>query len=62
MGQWVNPDTGYEYRMTPVDTYYQAPDQPCREFQMLVDMRGQPERVFGTACRQPDGSWEIVGT
>jgi surface antigen len=61
-GQWVNPDTGYEYEMTPVETYYRAPDEPCREFQMLVDMRGQPERVFGTACRQPDGSWQIVGT
>ena len=32
----------------------------CREFQQVVNVGGQKEESYGTACRQPDGSWEIV--
>jgi surface antigen len=32
----------------------------CREFQQTVTIGGKTEQAYGTACRQPDGSWQIV--
>lgn len=34
----------------------------CREFQQTVTVGGRTEQAYGTACLQPDGSWEIVNT
>jgi surface antigen len=56
---WRNPDTGYDYRMTPTRTYETARG-PCREYTMDAMIGGRTEQVYGTACRQPDGSWRIV--
>ena len=39
----------------------QASAQPdCREFTAPVMAAGQREQASGRACRQPDGSWQIV--
>ncbi len=32
----------------------------CREFQQTATVGGRTESAYGTACRQPDGSWEIM--
>jgi len=32
----------------------------CREFQQEVSIGGRAEQAYGTACRNPDGSWEVV--
>lgn len=56
---WRNPDTGYNYDVTPTRTYASA-EGPCREFTMDGYVGGKKEQVYGTACRQPDGSWRIV--
>ncbi len=32
----------------------------CREFQQQVTIGGQNQEAYGTACRQPDGSWQVV--
>lgn len=32
----------------------------CREFQHEVTIGGKSEQAYGTACRQPDGSWEVI--
>jgi surface antigen len=53
---WINPDTGYEYVVTPTNTYNGA-SGPCREYTMDAVIGGRVEQVYGTACRQPDGSW-----
>ncbi|MGD2136971.1 MAG: hypothetical protein PVJ66_09955 [Gammaproteobacteria bacterium] len=34
----------------------------CREFLQEVTVAGRAEQAYGTACRQPDGSWEVVAT
>ena len=34
----------------------------CREFQHEVTIGGASEQSYGTACRQPDGSWEVIST
>jgi surface antigen len=56
---WVNPDTGYEYVVTPTNTY-DAGAGPCREYTMDATIGGKTEQIYGTACRQADGSWLVV--
>ena len=53
---WVNPDSGREYTVVPTRTYASA-QGPCREYTMDAQVGGRTEKVYGTACRQPDGSW-----
>ena len=57
--QWVNPDTGYEYTLTPTRTY-DGDSGPCREYIMDAMIGGETQQIYGTACRQPDGSWQVV--
>lgn len=56
---WVNPDTGYEYVITPTETY-DSGSGPCREYTLDAKIGGETEQIYGTACRQADGSWMIV--
>jgi surface antigen len=56
---WVNPDTGYEYVMTPTSTY-DSGTGPCREYTLDATIGGRTEQIYGTACRQADGSWLVV--
>lgn len=58
--EWHNPDSGHGGTITPVRTYQTAPGTYCREFQQTITVNGRTEQAYGTACRQPDGSWEIV--
>jgi surface antigen len=57
---WHNPDSGNSGSVTPVRTYQTATGQYCREFEQTVTIGGKPQKSYGTACRQPDGSWQIV--
>ncbi|NIP72929.1 MAG: glycine zipper 2TM domain-containing protein [Gammaproteobacteria bacterium] len=58
---WQNPDTGYAYTVTPTETYTaDSGTGPCREFTMQATVGEEVEEVYGTACRQADGSWKIV--
>jgi surface antigen len=57
---WRNPDSGNSGSVTPVRTYQTATGQYCREFEQTVTIGGKPQKSYGTACRQPDGSWQIV--
>ena len=57
--QWRNPDNGHYGTVTPNRTYTQYGNQYCREFTQTAVIDGRRERVHGTACREPDGSWRI---
>ena len=57
---WTNPDTGHSGTVTPTRTY-QSGGSYCREFQNNVTIGGKDEKAYGTACRQPDGSWKVQG-
>ena len=57
---WTNPDTGHTGTVTPTRTY-QSGNGYCREFQNTVTIDGKKENAYGTACRQPDGSWKVQG-
>lgn len=57
---WANPDRKSAYTVTPTRTYESA-EGPCREFTMDARIGDEgSEQVYGTACRQADGSWRIV--
>lgn len=57
--KWANPDNGHYGTIVPVRTYQPQPGQYCREFQQTVVIGGQSQQAYGTACRQPDGTWQI---
>lgn len=57
---WRNPDSGNYGTVTPTATHQTSQGQYCREYQQTVTVQGQTQQAFGTACRQPDGSWKIT--
>lgn len=57
---WRNPDSGNSGTVTPVRTYKTSGGQYCREYQQTVVVGGQSQSAYGTACRQPDGTWKII--
>jgi surface antigen len=57
---WRNPDNAAEYRVVPVRTYRQTSGRYCREYRATAVIDGHEQHSYGTACRQPDGSWQIV--
>lgn len=57
---WTNPDTRSTYTVTPTRTYNTSSGQPCREYATEAIIDGKRETVYGTACRQPDGSWQAA--
>ncbi len=57
--RWRNPDSGYDYTVTPTRTYYERQGYPCREFTTEAVIDGRRQKVYGTACRDPDGSWRV---
>lgn len=60
---WTNPDTGHSGTVTPQPAFRDgSSDQVCREYQQTVTVAGQKETAYGTACRQPDGSWRIANS
>lgn len=59
---WQNPDSGHYGTFTPTGTYQTASGQYCREYEQTIYIDGQPHQGYGTACRQPDGTWRIVNS
>ena len=48
--------------VTPTREGRSSAGRYCREFQHEVTIGGKREQSYGTACRQPDGSWEVIST
>jgi surface antigen len=57
---WRNPDTAVDYQMIPQRSFEDRHGRQCREYRAKAVVDGRAEAVYGTACRQPDGSWQIV--
>ncbi|MCZ6454581.1 MAG: RT0821/Lpp0805 family surface protein [Alphaproteobacteria bacterium] len=58
---WNNPDSGNSGSVTPVREGTNARSGAyCREYQTKVTVGGREQRAYGTACQQPDGSWQVV--
>jgi len=58
--EWRNPDSGNYGTVKPQPAYKTTEGEFCREYQQTVTIGGKTESAYGTACRQPDGSWKIV--
>ncbi len=57
---WNNPESGNQGYVTPVRDGYSDAGRYCREYQQEIVVDGRRQSAYGTACQQPDGSWEIV--
>lgn len=57
---WRNPDSGNSGTFTPVRTYKASDGRNCRAFETTIYVDGKQEIGTGQACRQPDGTWQIV--
>jgi surface antigen len=56
---WSNPDSGHRGTVTPTNTYRNASNQDCRDYETTVYIDGREETATGVACRQPDGTWAM---
>ena len=56
---WRNPDTGRYGTVVPGPAYQQGADT-CRQFTHTIYVDGRPQTARGTACRNPDGTWNPV--
>jgi surface antigen len=57
---WNNPNTGNSGSVTTLRDGTSANGRYCREFQQTVVVGGQVQDSYGVACRQPDGSWQLI--
>ncbi len=57
---WNNPESGNSGDVVATKDGYSASGKYCREYQQTIYVGGREESAYGTACKQPDGSWEIM--
>lgn len=57
---WNNPQSGHSGYVQTVREGQSTSGRYCREYQHTVTVGGQQQQAYGTACQQPDGSWEVV--
>ena len=57
---WKNSQSGNSGTITPQNYYQNADGQYCREYSQTIVVGGQKQDGYGKACRQSDGTWQIV--
>lgn len=58
---WNSPDSaGTRGTITPTRAGQDQFGRECKEFEHVVYIDGRRETAVGTACRGPDGRWQIV--
>ncbi len=56
---WQSASNDEAYSFTPTRDYRTA-GRYCREYQAASTVAGRRQQTYGTACMQPDGSWEVI--
>jgi len=56
---WQNQKTGTSYTVVPTRNVTVDGNQYCREYRSTANVAGKNQQIYGTACRQPDGSWKV---
>ena len=56
---WNNPDSGNSGVIVPEPAFQDGTGTYCREFWQTITVAGEKQQGYGTACRQPDGSWKL---
>lgn len=57
---WHNANSGTNYEITPTKNVTVNGNEYCREYRTVAIIAGKKQQMYGTACRQPDGSWQAV--
>jgi len=53
-------DNNQTYNVIPGNVYTSNDGRYCREYQSRITVGSRTQEGYGNACRQPDGSWEIL--
>lgn len=56
---WSSADNPVAGRVTPVQTF-EREGRVCREYTHSITTPTDQETLRGTACRQPDGTWQLA--
>ena len=56
---WSNPAGGH-YRVVPLEGYEDHKGRICRDYRTTATIEGRQQEIYGTVCRQLDGSWQGV--
>lgn len=56
---WQNSKTGTSYTVTPTQNVTVNGNPYCREYRSTAMIAGKRQQMYGTACRQPDGTWQV---
>lgn len=57
---WHNANSDAEYEVVPVKNVTIEGHEYCREYRTVANIAGKKQQMYGTACRQPDGTWQAV--
>jgi len=57
---WQNPDENVRHKVIPTRTFETNDGRYCREYTSTAVIAGNTEQTYGTACRQPDGAWQLM--
>lgn len=57
---WRDSQRDARYQVSPTKTFKTAEGRYCREYTATATVGGKPVTTHGTACRQPDGRWQLV--
>lgn len=59
--EWNNPESGNYGSFTPTrEGTNTSTGAYCREYQTTISVGGRSESGYGTACRQPNGDWQVI--
>lgn len=57
---WHNSSSNTNYEVVPTKDVTVDGNPYCREYQTTAVISSKKQQVYGTACRQPDGSWKAA--
>lgn len=57
---WRNAKSGRSYQVVPTKNVTVDGNPYCREYRTIANIGGKKQQIYGTACRQPDGSWQTT--
>lgn len=57
---WNNSRSGNHYEVVAIKNVSMNGNEYCREYRTTANIAGKKQQIYGTACRQPDGTWQAV--
>ncbi|HEX4045161.1 MAG TPA: RT0821/Lpp0805 family surface protein [Gammaproteobacteria bacterium] len=59
---WTNNKTGAKYEVVPGKWVTVNGNSNCRNYYTIGYVNGKKEKIYGTACRNANGTWQNVST